>query len=271
MMWIPPRGTTTLDCIVQFDKTAGIASGVNEFKVLLENGVNENDTAEVSIVADFIVKLLTFSDRARGVLGEGDQELVLPSLTVSMTSRDADTSGAACNAWFSVKNTYNQPVLTHIRAAPVDALLGVIRLQPAARESNTFIKQFTLNPNETMHVRVSCAADTSARLLHSVMDLLEAYDGPNKADHRTMTIGSLTLEATPVNASLLPQIAESGTLSDTFTIAGVLIPGETFGLSTTSLDFGVNELPNVDDDEPQMRTISISPTLLSALSSANAS
>ena len=136
---------------------------------------------------------------------------------------------AMCNVWFSVKNCFNQPVITQIRATPVDSLLGVICLQPTARDSSTLMKHFTLNPNETMHIRISCAADTSARLLHSILDKLDDCAGAK-------LIGHLLLEASPV--SHVAEL-ENTTISDSFSIAGVLVPGTTFGLSTLSLDFRV--------------------------------
>ena len=181
------------------------------------------------IVVDLILKLLTFSDRARGVLSDVDREIILPELTVSITSRETDITRAMCNVWFSVKNCFNQPVITQIRATPVDSLLGVICLQPTARDSSTLMKHFTLNPNETMHIRISCAADTSARLLHSILDKLDDCAGAK-------LIGHLLLEASPV--SHVAEL-ENTTISDSFSIAGVLVPGTTFGLSTLSLDFRV--------------------------------
>ena len=91
------------------------------------------------------------------------------------------------------------------------------------------MKHFTLNPNETMHIRISCAADTSARLLHSILDKLDDCAGAK-------LIGHLLFEASPV--SHVAEL-ENTTISDSFAIAGVLVPGTTFGLSTLSLDFSV--------------------------------
>jgi len=271
LMWIPPKAQTSLEVEAVFNVEAepDVDEGdVHEVKYELglsvTNASNTRESVDIEIVGERIVKLLSLTDHMRNSVEDG---LVLPALTVST---HADASNAInSTAWFSVKNTYSQPVQVFLQARPVEALVDTIRLVLVARESNAPIKAFSLEPKETINVRIIQSSLPSARLNQLTIDALEPFgdeaEDTDKVEDGNLpsVLGSLVFEATPIihrlNAhetddpagepvaalsSLLPpseQLEASASLqvwvTSSLTLGGILRPGTTFELSTTALHF----------------------------------
>jgi hypothetical protein len=271
LLWIPPKAQTSLEVEAVFNVEAepDVDEGdVHEVKyelgLCVTNASNMRESVDIEIVGESIVKLLSLTDHMRNSVEDG---LVLPTLIVS-THADA-SSAMNSTAWFSVKNTYSQPVQVFLQARPVEALVDTIRLVLVARESNAPIKAFSLEPKETINVRIIQTSLPSARLNQSTIDALEPFgdeseDAENVGDSALPSVlGSLVFEATPIVhrlnvhetddpaaesvaalSSLLPpseQLEASASpqvwVTSSLTLGGVLRPGTTFALSTTALQF----------------------------------
>ena len=164
-LWIEPRAQFTLRCSIRFRKEDH-ASGTHETRLRIANGIDRTNVVVVSVSAELVVQPLKFSDHMREPLMPNDQVILLPPLTVApgQTASGHSSQPSTCNTWFSVRNAFDQPLTMHVAVEPAQSLVETLRLGVVARESNTMLKQFTLDAHETIDIRVVCDVKDTARL-----------------------------------------------------------------------------------------------------------